>query len=269
MGAFLVPIFLIMVANAVFFVWVIVVLVQHAKGTAKRTNQAVTNKQILRIMFSISGILFLFGLTWGFFILTFSVVGLREIFQILFTIFNSLQGFFIFAFIFFTEGFGYWKELLSCKKQHKSKSTQPSGPATKSSNTPNIRPRQEKRTPEIFHHNVKTTDIDTHKKLGLTLSSNTSSSELVSIDTSSSGNQISDIMYPNDQELNIFGREKQDLEGKVKEKADSMPLRVLIRRYSTKKYKQHHVEEMKVEFFDEDDSSSDEDALNAYPNNNY
>lgn len=46
-----------------------------------------------------------------------------------------------------------------------------------------------------------------------------------------------------------------------------MPLRVLIKRYSTKKYKQHHVEEMKVKFFDEDDSSSDEDTLNTYPAN--
>ena len=146
MGAFLVPIFLIMVANVVFFVWVIVVLVRHAKGTAKRTKQTVTNKQILRIMFSISGVLFLFGLTWTFFILTFSVAGLRETFQILFTIFNSLQGFFIFAFILFTEGFSYWKELLSCNKKGKFKSMQPLGPITKSSNTSKIYPRQEKCT---------------------------------------------------------------------------------------------------------------------------
>ena len=33
---------------------------------------------------------------------------------------------------------------------------------------------------------------------------------------------------------------------------DTMPLNVLVRRYSTKNYKQHHVEEMKVEFFDEE-----------------
>jgi hypothetical protein len=52
---------------------------------------------------SISGVLFLFGLTWLFFVLIISVPG--------------LQGFFVFAFILFTEGFGYWKEtFLSCYK---------------------------------------------------------------------------------------------------------------------------------------------------------
>jgi hypothetical protein len=257
MGAFLVPIFLIMVVNVIFFVWVIVVLARHAKGTAKRTKQDVSSKQILRIMFSISGVLFLFGLTWGFFILTFSVSGLRETFQILFTVFNSLQGFFIFVFILFTEGFAYWKELLSCNRKHKSKSTQPSGPVTKSSNTPNILPRQKKNTPEIFHLNVKSIEIDSSKKLELTLSSDTSSTEL---DTSSSENQANDVTYPNDQEHNNIGNEQQDLEGEVKKPADTMhnmPLRVRIKRYSTKKYNQHHVEEMKVEFLDEDDSSSD------------
>ena len=57
----------------------------------------------------------------GFFILTFSVSGLREAFQILFTVFNSLQGFFVPVFILFTEGFGYWKAFLSCEKYRSSK----------------------------------------------------------------------------------------------------------------------------------------------------
>jgi heme/copper-type cytochrome/quinol oxidase subunit 2 len=115
-GAFLVPIFVIIAINVVFFVWVIVVVSRHTKEKADRTKQTITNKQILRITFSLSGVLFLFGLTWGFFILTFSVSGLRETFQILFTVFNSLQGFFVFIFILFTEGFGYWKAFLSCDK---------------------------------------------------------------------------------------------------------------------------------------------------------
>ena len=105
----------------VFFIWIIVVVIRHTKEKADRTKQTITNKQILRITFSISGVLFLFGLTWGFFILTLSVPGLRETFQILFTVFNSLQGFFVFAFILFTEGFGHWKAILSRKKYGPSK----------------------------------------------------------------------------------------------------------------------------------------------------
>ena len=180
----------------------------------------------------------------------------------------------MFAFILFTEGFGYWKMLLSCEK-HKFKSTQPSAPVMnnistpKSSNTPNILPRQEKDTSEILHLNAKTTEINTNKKLEVTSSSDVASTtELVSVDTSCSGNQVNDIMYPNDQEQYhiIIINEQQDLqqEWEFKKQTDTKPLRVFIKHYSTKMYKQHHVEEMKkVEFFDEDNSSSDEDVLDT------
>lgn len=80
-GAFLAPIFVIIIVNVVFFVCVIVVVIRHAKEKAAQMKQSITNKEILRIMFGLSGVYFLFGLTWGFFILTFSVPGLREIFQ--------------------------------------------------------------------------------------------------------------------------------------------------------------------------------------------
>ena len=82
--------------------------------TEKRNSEP---KTMIRTMISIGGVLFLFGLTWLFFILTFSVHGLRETFQILFTVFNSLQGAFIFSFILFTEGFNYWKVACSSKIQ--------------------------------------------------------------------------------------------------------------------------------------------------------
>ena len=41
------------------------------------------------------------------------------------------------------------------------------------------------------------------------------------------------------------------------------PLKVLLKRYSTKKYNRHHVEEVKVHFHQEDSSSSDEDINGA------
>ena len=69
----------------------------------------------------------LFGLTWLFAILTFSLNGLRVTFQILFTVFNSFQGFFIFLFfcVFNKEALESWRELLSCGK-YKSKLLHPS-----------------------------------------------------------------------------------------------------------------------------------------------
>ena len=125
MGAFLVPILVIILINTFIFIWVVVVVIRHARAKAARTNADVNNRQILRMTISISGVLFLFGLTWVFFVLTISVPGLRETFQILFTVFNSLQGFFIFAFILFTEGFDYWKAVfLSCLKSKPTQASQ-------------------------------------------------------------------------------------------------------------------------------------------------
>ena len=117
-GAFLAPILAVMVFNIVVFIWVIVILVRHTRGTAARKKEAVSNKTIIRLMISISGVMFLFGLTWLFAILTFSAPGLRETFQALFTIFNSFQGFFIFLFfcVFSKEAREYWKEVLSCDR---------------------------------------------------------------------------------------------------------------------------------------------------------
>ena len=59
-------------------------------------KQKIDHKKAVQFMVRISGVMALFGLTWLFAILTVSVPGLRETFQILFTIFNSLQGFFTF-----------------------------------------------------------------------------------------------------------------------------------------------------------------------------
>ena len=177
-----------MVVNVIFFICVIVVVIRHTKETAKRMKQTVTNKQILRISFSISGVLFLFGLTWLFFVLTVSVSGLRETFQILFTVFNSLQGFFVFVFIIFTEGFGHWKKaFLSCKKHKSSQASVPTTnniiSATKSGTTPSSLPRQENNTSDTTHLNAKNTE-NTNGELELQFSSNAASStELVTVIT--------------------------------------------------------------------------------------
>ena len=93
-------------------------MVRHTRDTAARLNKPVSNKTILRLMISISGVMFLFGLTWLFAVLTFSVTGLRETFQILFVVFNSFQGLFIFLFVCVLnkEVLESWREVLSCGK---------------------------------------------------------------------------------------------------------------------------------------------------------
>lgn len=114
-GAFLGPILLVMVFNVIIFISVIFVLIRHVRGTTSQLKQMMGYGKVLRLMFSIGGVMALFGLTWLFAILTISVSGLRETFQILFTVFNSFQGFFIFLFfcVLNKEARDSWRELFS------------------------------------------------------------------------------------------------------------------------------------------------------------
>ena len=252
MGALLAPILVIIVINIIIFIWIVVVVIQHARKKVARMNKTISNKQILCMTISISGVLFLFGLTWLFFVFTFSVPGLRETFQILFTIFNSLQGFFVFAFIFFTvEGSGYWKACLSCE-MHRSRLIQPSIGSTKKQSTDfSTISRQDKRTSEMLQ-NVLTTEMKKEQLNTEQLQSSTDTAiELLSMNTSSS------VVHENGQDA-IGSDESQP--GK---QTDTKPLKVMVKRYSTKKYKRHQVEEVKVQFYHEDSSSSDEGSYTA------
>ena len=117
-GSFLAPIAVVLTFNVVIFIWIIVVLIQHTKRTASRRNESIKRQTIVHLMISISGIMFLFGMTWFFAVLTFSSPGLREVGSTLFTVFSSLQGFFIFIFFCLAskEARESWREFLSCGK---------------------------------------------------------------------------------------------------------------------------------------------------------
>ena len=77
----------------IIFIIVIVVLLRHFRKRSKEHNKKVGH---LKLMANITGIAFLFGLTWLFGALT--VVNFDQAFQILFTLANSFQGFMIFIF---------------------------------------------------------------------------------------------------------------------------------------------------------------------------
>ena len=118
-GAFLAPVILVLLFNFVIFIWIAAILIHHARHSATRNVEVPNNKNNIQLMITISGVMFLFGITWLFAILTFSVAGLRETFQILFTLFNSFQGFFIFLF-FCTinkEARETWRELFGSGQQ--------------------------------------------------------------------------------------------------------------------------------------------------------
>ena len=115
-GAYLGPIFAILLFNIVIFVMVVTVLIKQARkkmGSNDRANR----QKVIRIMISIMGLMALFGLTWVFAAFTVGVASTA--FQLLFAIFNSLQGFFIFLFfcVFGREGRELWLKVFCCGRK--------------------------------------------------------------------------------------------------------------------------------------------------------
>ena len=124
-GAFLGPIFAILIVNVVMFVLVIGVLIRHTRSKLVRTKKQMKKKTTIRLIIGIAGIMFLFGLTWLFGALTVTGFGsatASTAFQVLFVICNAFQGFFIFLFfcVFNKDARDLWIELLSCGR-YKSK----------------------------------------------------------------------------------------------------------------------------------------------------
>ena len=114
LGAFLGPIFAILLFNTIIFVIVISVLTKQIRkkyATKDHANQKIA----VRLMISTMGVIALFGLTWVFGALT--VREASTAFQFLFAIFNTLQGFFIFLFfcVFGKEAMTFWLQVLCCR----------------------------------------------------------------------------------------------------------------------------------------------------------
>ena len=257
-GAFLAPILAIMVFNIVIFICVIAVLVRHTRGTAARKNERVSRKAIIRLMISISGVMFLFGLTWLLAILAaFSEAG-----QILFIIFNTLQGFFIFLFfvVFNKEAVESWKELLSCGRykskllhpstassaaMKKSKQANGSGGKGQSSTTETLKSYDETDTLTKGNTYEKTTF---ESKVDLEANSFDKAREQDQ-NTDSIAHEVNSTDNASSKNGNI-GTAAEKKEKKI------VSLKARFRRYTTVKKSKHHVEEVEVDF-NSDSGSSD------------
>ena len=266
--------------NVVIFIWVIVVLVRHTRGTAARKKEAVSNKTIIRLMISISGVMFLFGLTWLFAILTFSVTGVRQTFQILFVVFNSFQGFFIFLFfcVLNKEALESWREFLSCGK-YKSRLLHPSQAGKYSSSTGAKKPKQTTNTystgfgssstggkqaiSEVSKSDYDSTTFSKQKDFESEADvQETTPLKKVDLGTPEPGIMLTDMTNRN-QNGNTESIEAGKVKGeevaageKKKKKSKTLSLKTRIKRYSTKKISKHHVEEVEVDFHSDNSSGS-------------
>ena len=135
----------------------------------------------------------------------------------------------MFAFIFFTEGFGYWKTVISCKRW-RSKLIQ------SSLETYISKKRQYNTDPTEDNKN----------------DSGNSQNQSVDDDSNSLQQNTNVIRQSNGYSTTGHGRQAQELQ---KKQANSKPLKVVVRRYTTKVQKRHHMEEAEANL-----ESSDSDV---------
>lgn len=281
-GAFLTPIFTVMVFNVAIFIWIIVVLIQHSRRTATRKGESMNKKTVVRLMVSIIGVMFLFGLTWFFAILTFSVPGLRDVGSVLFTISNSLQGFFIFIFfcVINKEARESWKEFLSCGK-YKSQFLHPSlvnynlsGRMTDTLKTSTMKPNTPS-SPGVDMYsptNLKTFDYDTCMLIKNKNVADQATIDQKVVDTASSLNATYfevRFLEPNKiatstKRMNLSphgsSHQNQITENKrIENRHRSLHIRVS--RKPSKKQGKHDIEVMEVDFYSNSSSDDEDDDL--------
>jgi len=100
-SAFLGPILAVTLFNLVIFIWVTVVVLKSTKGRLERSNEKINPSTVARVIISLTGVMLLFGLNWLFAAFTFTIGDsqvLRIVFQSLFVVFASFQGFIFFIF---------------------------------------------------------------------------------------------------------------------------------------------------------------------------
>ena len=257
------------------FIWVIVILVRHTKGQLDRSKESIKPGTVIRLMISISGVMFLFGLTWLFAAFTFTIAGsnvVRIAFQALFVVFASFQGFFIFLFfcVFNKEARESWREVLSCGKYrseflHPSQYKPSSGVGTNQknrtgttgasstlggtayhSNTIDKSTFDSEAPPLSEKHDLSKVEKERHSEFPLKAENEMATSSFKPEPTTTVAETHLDI-------------EDKDSEDKNKWEGAEPVLKARVKRYSTKKAQKHHIEEIEIDFSGSEDSDSEGD----------
>ena len=128
-GAFIGPIFLVLVFTVIMFLATLIGILCHSRKSLKikTPKKAAKRKGTARMMFSLLGVIVLFGGSWVFAVFTVNgapvtvtfAEGTLELFHLLFVVFTSLQGLFIFlVFVIFSkEARELWLRIFCCRKK--------------------------------------------------------------------------------------------------------------------------------------------------------
>ena len=273
---------------------VIGVLIKHTyRKTPGYKKGQLNKKKMIKLLISIAGVMFLFGLTWLFGALTITGLGdsrASTAFQVFFVILNAFQGFFIFLFfcVFNTKARESWLEVFCCG-HYKSKSLHPSQGKPASSGAPKkkiITASTNLANSNLTHLN--TSALSTQNGFNSSVDNlivEEEHSEMPLTSTEKEGEKTKPRMLDYKavpeievHETNIDKNKKvKKEEGQVLETAgntysqnngspspwreDRVKLKVRVNRYSTQKANKHHVENAEVDFYENDsDCSSGPDA---------
>ncbi len=252
-GAFLGPILLIIVFNTVIYSLVIRVLVKHnlQKNKHKLNKSSLTALEVIKLILSICGIMFLFGLTWIFAIFTF-VSSNRDVafaLQFIFALFNALQGFWIFFFFVLlnAEARESWKELLCpCRIKKEPPPTSKTDLSSKNKYFTGSKPKSS------FSTNTSTGGLGTLEYNKTKYDKDNFSTELYST-VILEEDEPSDV-YPDFMETRE--PEKKTYEELMQEEVEKdKPIqKARVQRHSTQR-KKHDVEEIELDFFDSDEEN--------------
>ena len=243
---------------------------------------------MIKLLTSIAGVMFLFGLTWLFGALT--VTGLGDptaltIFQAFFVVLNAFQGFFIFLFlcVFNKKARESWLEVF-CRGNYKSKSLHASkGKPTSSGTSAPQKKISSTASTNLTNSNLNSSALSNQNGFNSSadyLIMEEQQSEIPLTSTAKEGGKTKPAVVDNRgfpelevHETNVDKKNKVEREeGQVLEKAgnlvsendslsprreDGTKLRVRVNRYSTQKVYKHHVESAEVDFLEND---SDGDA---------
>ena len=280
-GAFLGPIFAILLFNIVIFVLVIGVIIKQTRYTLDYNKEQIDMKTTIRLLIGIGKVMFLFGLTWLFGALTvtgFGSAAASTAFQVLFVLCNAFQGFFIFLFfcVLSKEGRESWLELLSCGR-YKSKSLHPSQTKNSSSGATATQKKFISSSTRLTDSNLNSaissktgynSSIDDKERYtDIPLTSVADQEKKPSVVTSSNHPQIHDTNVSTDKKVDLGSSEVKQKEQERSRncedhasshqwREDGKELKVRLKRFSTKKAYKHHVEIAEVDLSDSDSDGS-------------
>ena len=273
-GGFLGPILLVIIFNTVIYSLVIRVLIKHnlQKNKHKLDKTSLSAVEAFKLVLSICGIMFLFGLTWIFAIFTFVSTNRDAAFalQFIFALFNALQGFWIFFFFVLlnSEARQSWTKLLfPCKQNNENApSTSKTDISAKTKYFTASKPRSSVSTDSTVD-GMDTLKSNMYKANKRKFSSDlvvTNSTVILEEEEEEEGSGSPDIIfdetvYP--QEKNGLKKEDEIQMNDNKKEVDFMIRKARVQRHSTKIKREHHVEQIELDFFSDDDDD-DNDFFN-------